>query len=352
MNSKNVILISFLAFMLIFSAIAIADSDAANRGNSDNADNRGNAMNGIANPVRIDSDTRREINDQIKERIEQAREAYRVRKENYLDARSDYQERRRELRGQLEDFNSLRQELKEARENQKEEIRAALKDRSRLVLLEQVEATLARLEAIKESDSVPENIDEIIAYFEEKKIELENEDLTKEEIIELSKEIRSHWKVKSQEMQRNIGMKLSNGINGIINKSRTFSARLSALADKLEARGSDVNGLDEGIAQLNSDINVLETQYQALRDAYAEAETQEDAKEILREAHELLKEANKKLLEDFRLMKALIKAAKESDATGEISEETSEELDDAIEESQDEDDEDDEDGEDEGEDDE
>jgi len=336
LNSKNIVLASVLAFMLIFSAVAIADLDGANKGNSDKNDENGNAIKGIARPVQIDSDTRKEINDQIKERIEQARETYRERKENYLDARSEYQEKRRELKGQLEDFNSLKQELKEAREDQKEEIRAALKDRSRLVLLEQVEATLARLEAIKESDSAPEDIDEIIAYFEEKKSGLGNEGLTKEEIIELSKKIRSHWKVKSQELQKNIGKKLNNGIKGIINKSRTFSIRLSALADKLESRGSDVNGLGEGIAQLNLDINVLETQHQELRAAYAEAETKEDAQEILKEAHGLLKEANKKLLEEFRLMKALIKAAKESDATGEISQETSEELDEAIEESQDE----------------
>ncbi|HZX19427.1 MAG TPA: hypothetical protein VFF13_00240 [archaeon] len=338
-----------LALIMLMSGFAVADD-----GNENDAENETRVgvqirdLNKVGATARTNVDIRRGSNSdendsdsdqgnnhrernraisaEIKERLENARENFQAQRDRIIESRHEYLADRNMAREHMSDFNALRERLKNANSQDKNKLRDELRGKSQQVLLNQVNAILHRLEAISGHENAPEDIGVSIEFFEGIKAELESGDLSREMLIEISKEIKDFWKEERLLLQKNIGVRLNNAINGIINKAETFSERIAAMIVRLEADGKDTNTLQEGLDKLNADIEKFKEVHAELEADLDAAETREDALAVLREAHNTLKRMNHQLIKDFRLMKAMFKATRELESEGEVSVETEAEL--------------------------
>lgn len=302
-------------------ATARANVDVRRGDNSDENDSDSESDPGSGHRER-----NRAISAEIKERLENARENFQAQRDRIIESRHNYLDARNMARDHMADFNAIRERLNNANSQDKNRLKDELRGKSQEVLLNQVNAILHRLEAISGHENAPEDIGVSIEFFESMKVELESGELSREKLIEISKEIKDFWKEERILLQKNIGVRLNNAINGIINKAETFSERIAALIVRLDADEKDTNRLQEGLDKLNADINAFTSVHAELEADLEAAETREDALAILREAHDTLKRMNHQLLNDFRLMKAMFKATRELESEGEVSGETEAEL--------------------------
>ncbi|MCR4369018.1 MAG: hypothetical protein NUV67_03885, partial [archaeon] len=251
---------------------------------------------------------------------------YEERRERYEDAKEHYVEARVRAKLSVEDFNAARFRLENSSDVNKAQLRQEVREKARLALLSQVESAISKLEAISENENAPADVNAAIEFFLEKKLALENEQITNSELVEISKDVHRFWAEWNIRLKKQVGRHLNEGINGIIGKAGAFSARIDAQINALSEQGKDTNVLVAGVAKLRADVADFNSLYEGLRVAYSEADSREDAKEILEQAHDALREMNKQLIDDFRLMKSIYKATREMEVSGEISAQTNMEL--------------------------
>lgn len=337
---KSKIIATMLITMLMLTPIAFAYGNSDGYADSDYRDTqydrperRGGTHLGLFDspnyrPLYVDRDDSN-FSDKLRERLKYAKEKYELRQDRYGELRDNYHNARQNATEFFSRFQNIRTRFQEASGEDRDNFASELRSNSQSVLLHQVIAILHRLEAIKDNENAPENIEELIEFFEEKRIELEGEELTQEEIHQISKEIREFWKNKIHPLKKRIGEKLNAHIKGIISKAEAFSDRISSLIERLNDRGKDTSKLESGLEKLNSDIDRFNIAYDKVKEALREAETREDVEQVLKKAHNLLRAMNKQLIKDFNLMKALFKATRELNE-GEITSETIEELDETL----------------------
>ena len=339
-----------LAFIMLLSTFAVADSDgdpdrplvtgSINTGVSVNAgvsldDNSSTGTedddeDGAEDDESNDDSRRRQegnsglvrplVTDAVaRDRIESARENYEASRERYMEAKERYEEARRNAVQNASDFNALRERVRNAESEDKNRLRAELKVKAQHTLLNQVNAILHHLEAIKEKEVAPDDVNELMAFFEEKKGILEGDEVTQEMLVEISAEIREFWREHRLGVKQAVGFKLNARINALVEKAENFSERLSSIIAELEAEGKDVSLLKRGLNKLDSDIEKFKSAYERLRALYSEADTNEGMDSVLAKGHRLLKAMNDQLSKDFRLMRALFKATRELSASAEAS---------------------------------
>ncbi|MCR4335124.1 MAG: Atg14 domain-containing protein [archaeon] len=324
MKIKSVSVLA-LILLVLFSAIAVADEDT-NDSDSDNSSGR-RVQADDPRPVAIGVERNpSDAREKVQERLDDLREKYEERKNKIEELRIKQEDARERVKQKLEDFNSLRGELKSSREAAKASLRERLRHKSSEVLIDQVEVILNKLYAMQENENAPDNLSEVITFFEEKQELLQNEAITQGELIVLSKDIQGYWNKWEHNLRISAGKKINNGINGIINKAETFSERLQAVVDTLAENGRDVNAIQNAINQLKEDVVQFQQDYNVLRQAFNDAETKENKAEILNDAYDKLREMNRNLIENLRLIKVMFKATKEIEHNVEITTETSDEL--------------------------
>lgn len=324
MESK--ILATMLIGMLMLTSIAFADETQGDISQRPDKDYRERFANFSYRPLYANG---QDINvaDNLREKLKNAKENYLLKQKRYGVLKDNYQNAINNKTDFLSKLKSNSESFRAASGQDKNYFASELKSNSQSVLLNQVEAILNRLEAIKDNVNAPENVGELIEFFEEKKTELEGE-LTQEELRQISKEIKEFWNKKNPSLKKRIGEKLNAHIKGITNKAETFSKRISSLIEKLSDQGKDTSKLENGLEKLNSDLNRFNTAYAKVKEALS-VESKDNVEQVLKKTHNLLRVMNKQLIKDFKLMKALFKATRELNE-GEITSETIEELDEAL----------------------
>ncbi len=347
-SNKDVFYTLLIAFMVLLSVFVLADDSNKGNSNSDSVDSDTNSVD-VNGSNAYDSDLdiqdsrpgkgpevkpERVSNNQVevKNRIEQQKRIYEAAKERYQEAKDRYQEAKDAAKRNMQDFNAVRERLRTANESDKNALREQVKVHAAQTLINQIDAILNHLDAIKEKQVAPENIEEIIAFFEDAKTKLESETLTKEELTEISKEVRDFWKEHRLGLKKKLGNEINQRINAIVNKAKTFSERFSELITKLQEEGKDTALLERGMNKLNADIDKFEDAYAKVREMYANAGSEKDVDAVLKRGNRLLNVMNNQLKKDFRLIKLLFNATRELGKEEAISTETISEIESLIDE--------------------
>jgi len=280
-------------------------------------------------PERITIEDSVPVADVVRERIENARQNHLDARQRYVVARNRFAEAKSDFRNNLSDYGQLRNEFRDATPEKREGISERLRHKSRAVVLNQVEAILNHLNAVSEKDVAPENIGELIDFFEEKKTQLEDESLSQEEVRVISSEIRGFWNDHRLDYKKRIGENLNEKIIILIEKMESFSERLSVTIGELKEQGKDTKLLERGLEKLNKDTERLKEAYEKLKEKY---DSNSENERILRNGSNLLKVSYKQLKHDLRLIKSLFNATRKLNSS-EIDAETQEELEGLINES-------------------
>ena len=269
-------------------------------------------------------------------RIRGMKERYDNMKERMEDAREKFTEAKIKIREGAKDFNSLKERFNHSSMGEKGRLRAELKSSAQHVLLNQVNAILNHLDAIGGSNVEPADFNEGKAFFEAKQQLLMDTNMSQEDLIKTSAEIRQYWHDHKVEFERDVGANLNAKFGRVIGNAESFSAKVEGRIDALKAEGKDTNLLESGLAKLKADINLFReasAQVQAdLNAAIADGNSASaDAK--VREAHELLRAMHRQLQVDFKLMKSLFNATRQLEVSANLSAEIRSELAEAIAES-------------------
>ena len=330
MNFRKVLPALLIALVLLASVLAFADEGGGD-GNGEmregaqiNADNNGPGRQASPRIFEDDDDDDNEsrIMEKARERIEDAREKFLKSEERYLEARQKYAEAKEKALERLQDFNVVRERLRNANASDKNVLREQLRNAAEHVLLNQINAILNHLAAIEEKQVAPEDANEVIEFFEARQAILEDGNVSREQLIEISEEIRGFWRQHRLGLQKGVALKLNARIHGLAGRAENFSGKISGIIAQLKEDGKDVSLLEEGLAKLDADLNRFNSLYEGIREDYRNAETRKDAAAVLKEGHALLKEMHRQLQKDFRLMNLLFRASRELNASGSLSDST------------------------------
>ncbi|AJF59670.1 MAG: hypothetical protein QT03_C0001G0163 [archaeon GW2011_AR10] len=349
-NKRLLLPALLIAFLLVFSSFALArlntetglrvQSRAAVEANVLNSTAAVNS-NSVLNEADDDNDAADDgvdsgagIGARIRAEIEGAKEKFEQNRERYLEIRANYVEAKSRVAASIQSFNAVRARIRSAAPEDRNQLAVQLRVHARETLLNQVNAILNHLEAIKDKEVAPDNIDELTEFFSEVEASLENEEITQEELIEISSDIRVFWREHRLGLKKGVGLAINARIQAHFQKAETFSERLSEIIDRLEAEGKDVSLLERGLAKLDSDIEKFRSAYARLREQYSEADSRQEFNDVLTKGHRLLKAMNEQLKKDFRLMNALFKATRELIVSEEISGSTSADIEAGVESSE------------------
>jgi len=367
-NNNSGFLAAILAFMLVFSAIALAD-----RGNKDNEDSgigldgsldtdidadisAGNgddateidadAQSGTNLETNIGSDgieteieSENEINaeadddsaviktrEMAREKIKDMQGRFEEQQKKILEVRKKYMEVKVEAEGSVSEYMKVKQRWMDANAEGKQHIRTELNLHARVALLHQVEALLKYLESVKERGVDSNGLDELMAEWEDRKERLEDVNISGSELLEISKEIRENWLTHRSFLKKQIGLYVSSKINGLTEKAETFVQKYEQIIADLNAEGKDVTLLQKGLDKLKADLNLFADAQAKLKLAFEDANNSQSSNDAIRQANQLLKAMQEQLKKDFRLMKTLFKATRELNSSVSISASTNAEI--------------------------
>lgn len=243
---------------------------------------------------------------QVQDRIAQAREAWGNAKERYEAHRADYQE--------------LLGEARECRKNNNcEDVRASLLEKSIEVVQTSAERTINHLEEVKQRvDGSELRIKEdIIADIDAKIAELErlSEDVgqatTKQEVQEAARAIRAVWQEFNTKSKMYIGFALHNQMGNIIERAEHLETQLEA---RIETSGIDTSLVADDLADFHEAIALAKEKHaqalSVLEDGYTSQdeatmrEAVQEAKSLLREAKDHLRDARDALISIVRIINA------------------------------------------------
>ena len=342
-NNGKIVFPAVVAFLLVLSVFAFAD-----RGSGDSAleINSGtetgiNADTGNAVKVKVNLENETEIEDEsgddnsgrgenmrerIKERVETAKENFENRMEKAKELRDKFLEAKAKAAVSVDAFVEAREKLRNAKPNDRNGLREDLRVRSRIALLNQVDAALKNLQSLQQNGIATADVNAAIEFFLQEQVKLQDENITASELVQVSKEIRDYWQEHRFLIKKRIGVEISARLEALINKAQNFSMRISKVIEALHDQNKDTSLLERAQNKLDTDINLFVELNAKVKVALGEADSRKDVGKLLDRAHGLLNEMNKQLNEDFRLMKALFKATRELNVSSNIEAQTEQEL--------------------------
>ncbi len=342
-NNGKIVFPAVVAFLLVLSVFAFAD-----RGSGDSAleINSGtetgiNADTGNAVKVKVNLENETEIEDEsgddnsgrgenmrerIKERVETAKENFENRMEKAKELRDKFLEAKAKAAVSVDAFVEAREKLRNAKPNDRNGLREDLRVRSRIALLNQVDAALKNLQSLQQNGIATADVNAAIEFFLQEQVKLQDENITASELVQVSKEIRDYWQGHRFLIKKRIGVEISARLEALINKAQNFSMRISKVIEALHDQNKDTSLLERAQNKLDTDINLFVELNAKVKVALGEADSRKDVGKLLDRAHGLLNEMNKQLNEDFRLMKALFKATRELNVSSNIEAQTEQEL--------------------------
>lgn len=233
-----------------------------------------------------------------------------------------FEDSRTETSARVSDYAEIRERWRVAIGSLRLELQAELFAKAKAALNAQVDTVIAFLEAKQEQIGAKDSeLQAQLDYWQDFKVRLNRSDLTWEELKDLSAEAREKWKDYRVRLNARVLIRLFERMELIIRQAESFSTRLEAHIGELKAAGKDTVLLERGLEVLKSDIR-LYTQAQAeFRERIATNPNPSD--EVIRAGQRLAITMHARLKEDFRLIKALLYATSELNATAAVSTQTS-----------------------------
>ncbi len=252
----------------------------------------------------VDNQIYRASTGEVPSTVAGIRGKYLIRKRNYLDATDKYLQAKSTYMtaaGSITDYN---ERLYEADSQEKPEIMKEFNYKAKNYLLSQSSVLGKHLSALKEKYGLNGKISSTTEFYNKEGLRIRDGNLTDEELIDASKNLRSRWGNIYRGLMLNYAKGLSSKINSIAKKGHLFSERFGGMVDGLE-ESEDKEKLQRGLDIFDEDLNKFETIYWELKQEYADADSDEETDEVLRKGKRLLKEMNQRLMKDFHMLKKM-----------------------------------------------
>ncbi len=342
-NNGKIVFPAVVAFLLVLSVFAFSGrgSDGSALEINSGTETGINANTGNALKVKVNSENETEIEDEsgddnsgrgenirekIKERVETAKENFENRMEKAKELREKFLEAKAKAAVSVDAFVEAREKLRNAKPNDRNGLREGLRVRSRIALLNQVDAALKNLQSLQQNGIATVDVNAAIEFFLQEQVKLQDENITASELVQVSKEIKEYWQEHRFLIKKRIGVEISARLEALINKAQNFSMRISKVIEALHDLNKDTGLLERAQDKLDTDINLFVELNAKVKVALGEADSRKDVGKLLDRAHGLLNEMNKQLNMDFRLMKGLFKATRELNVSSNIEAQTEQEL--------------------------
>jgi hypothetical protein len=262
----------------------------------------------------------------VKEKLLQRNKLLKNIKSNFIEARKDFIDSRKELmearQARLNCEENCDEKIQEYRNKFKESmlfrVDIILKHLEKLKLRIEMSESLTEEEVNNLLDVINNKINEM----EELKVRLQDAE-TKEEIIEISKEIRDNWK-KFKYNSKIFAAKVVNAnLGNIILRSKLIEAKLSRVLERMESDGKDISEVEILIDELHEYLANAEESYKLAHEKLDELRENDEkvsgVKDYIKESRDYLKKAKETLKEIIAKIKELNAADKLVEANEEIS---------------------------------
>lgn len=272
---------------------------------------------------------------------------------NFLKAKANFEEAKFRYNNTKLNFEAKKDMIKRCKDKDSEECNATKEEIVKIAkeyvvnsadkivnYLEQIKNKILSNEDLTEEESkeLTDKIDAEIAKIEELKEKAQSAQ-TKQEIIQVSKELAKEWKV----LKHKAGLYLSQNVNakigGIIVRSEQLITKLESRLEKLKQQGKDTSDVESLINQFYGKINESKGYFNLAKDKFAEARSGDQVNtDLIREAQELMKKARESLKDAHNILKDIVKSFKEvagekdldSDEEDEAESDSDEEQDDLV----------------------
>ena len=242
-----------LVLIMVFSAVAIADSHEDTNGDDEDGDDDNGASN------RDRENTVRDAQKRFSDRIREAGD-------NFVERAREFRDKHQARIDALED---KRQELRDAvGERRRNAIKPEVKVRAKDAITSNIDRVIERLLAARENADGRsiERIDDLIEKFENKRANLGGQDINGTTIIAINNQVNNEAENAVHESKTHFVRAILKQFDRLITKLDRFSNRLSNVADRLEGNGADVSLLREIIANLDSQISTRNAARESLAD--------------------------------------------------------------------------------------
>ena len=267
-------------------------------------------------PGLISEAPRPQTKEAVRKRIEAYKAEYATAKERLVAAKERYENAVEVYKGKKEDYIPLKTRYENASEADKAQIKTQLRNSARMTLAEQADSLIQKLYELEGQGIAPEGFEETIVQLEEIKATLEDENASKEEIIEALQDIRDTIIPQIKERtQLRAANALDNKLEAVMNRSENTVEKMNALVATLQEKGVDTEDLEAAIVEFESDMADAEAKHAEAKAKWAEAETAEDKQAVLKEGFVIAKEVNRILIEGHQGLKAALVQVREQART-------------------------------------
>lgn len=250
-------------------------------------------------------------------------------KEKDAQARAKYQQAREQYINEVNFYKSARQDLLNARTKYQQfknaDNKKALEDKARAFLEKAVTSLIKRLEAIKNwvsnRGSLPEaerqtiiaEIDQDITWLQERVTNIQT--ASPAQIKEEAKTIREYWKNHRVNVKKIIGQIWAARINFIITKAETFSVKIDAKIQELQAAGKDTAQLETWLTDFNQKLTLAKEKYEAAKAKFQAISDLTEADQLFREGRQFINEANQYIKQAHAQLVKIVKEMKKMGET-------------------------------------
>ena len=324
---KRILAIMLVIMMLSVSAMAegVSAGNVSVTGNSVTTDGTNvtgsGVMAGDTNviapaPGLISEAPRPQTKEAVRKRIEAYKAEYVTAKERLVAAKERYRNAVEVYKGKKEDYLALKTRYENASEADKAAIKTQLKNSARMTLAEQADSLIKKLYELEGQGIAPEGFEETIVQLEEIKENLEDENASRDEIIEALQDIRDTIIPQIKERtQLRAANALDNKLEAVMNRSGNTVEKMNTLVTNLQEKGIDTEDLEAAIVEFESDMADAEAKHAEAKAKWAEAETAEDKHAVLKEGFVIAKEVNRILIEGHQGLKAALVQVREQART-------------------------------------
>jgi len=288
-----------------------ADASAGANANADVAARIGGILSPeqraqIKERLNANAEARAQVLERIKERAQELQANISRARQAYLDARQKFLDARQRLQNQKQSLGQARDEYRNAPANKKAELLVRLKGRAAVSVENQIDAILDKLNALKESGNAPDNVDVTIETLNGIKVSLQDENVSKDDIVAAAKQVREIWQNARDKAQLKAARFFDNKLNSLETRANQAYDNMSKRIDDLEAKGGDVTKLRAALEEFKAHIELVTQIHSGLKTKWQEAETAQDKQAVLVEAHRLSVKANRMYVEAFKILKQVV----------------------------------------------
>lgn len=239
-----------------------------------------------------------------------------------------FKEARKEFLQRVNDYKSARNEFLKVKEEHrilkdkklKELARKKLEERAKIFISHAINALIKHLEALKnkaknsakilEEDRlvIVGEIDKEITLLQEKLSKVES--MTKDELINLAKEIRSQTKKVRYVAKKVTGLLMVSRLNFVVNKLQNSVEKISNKIADLKNAGKDVSELEKQVSEFNELLTFAKEKISSAKAKFVAISGIENVNILFKEGMDFVREANKSIKDAHKILVKIINGIK------------------------------------------